>query len=201
MENGSPCAGRRRTIRSPSGRWLFLKKQVRKKRIRAHGTHPVRRRLAARRERMRVGVFWVGKTRLPGVAALTEEYSRRLGRYCEFHGEEVRAARRKVRGTRGEEEAILARSTGTYRVVLDPSGRQWTSLEFARFLRERREGGSRGTSFCVGGAEGFSRPFRQEANLLLSLSPLTLPHELARVVLLEQLYRAFTMLAHHPYPR
>ena len=150
---------------------------------------------------MQVGVFWVGKTRLPGVAALTEEYSRRLGRYCEFRAEEIRAARGKVRGTPGEEEAILARSKGSYRVVLDPSGKSWTSLEFTRFLRERRDGWSRGASFCVGGAEGFSRPFRQEANLLLSLSPLTLPHELARVVLLEQLYRAFTTLAHHPYPR
>ena len=134
---------------------------------------------------MQVRVFWVGKTRLPGVAALTEEYSRRLGRYCEFRVEEIRAARRKVRAMPGEEEAILARSTGSYRVVLDPSGQQWTSAEFTRFLRDRRDGGSQGASFCVGGAEGFSRPFRQEANLLLSLSPLTLPHELAHIVFRE----------------
>lgn len=150
---------------------------------------------------MRVGVFWIGKTRLPGVAALTEEYSRRLGRYCEFHAAEVRAGRKKTRKTATEEQLLLERSRDSYRVVLDPSGEVWDSLKFARFIERLREGGARDVSFCVGGAEGFSSVFREQANLLLSLSPLTLPHELARVVLLEQLYRAFTMLAHHPYPR
>jgi 23S rRNA (pseudouridine1915-N3)-methyltransferase len=56
-------------------------------------------------------------------------------------------------------------------------------------------------TFCIGGADGFSERFRKEADRLFSLSPLTMPHELARTVLLEQLYRAFTMLSGHPYPR
>ncbi len=149
---------------------------------------------------MRVEVFWIGKTRLTGVEALTAEYSRRLGRYCEFHASEARAGKKKGEGTT-EEETILARSRASYRVVLDPKGKPWSSTELARFLGRMRDGGRRAITFCVGGADGFSPAFREQADLLLSLSPLTLPHELARVVLLEQLYRAFTMLAGHPYPR
>jgi 23S rRNA (pseudouridine1915-N3)-methyltransferase len=149
---------------------------------------------------MRVDVFWIGKTRLPGVAALTEEYGRRLGRYCEFQGTEVRPVRRKGDRASGE-QALLARSAGSYRAVLDPAGRQWSSAEFSRFLGRLRDRSQRSVCFCVGGADGFSKEFREQADLLLSLSPLTMPHELARVVLLEQLYRAYTMLANHPYPR
>ena len=149
---------------------------------------------------MRVAVFWIGKTRLPGVAELTGEYGKRLGRYAEFHGEEVRPGRKKGLGGT-EEEVILARARESYRVVLDPAGKLWTSPELARFLGKQRDRGQRDIAFCVGGAEGFTQGFREQADLLLSLSPLTLPHELARVVLLEQLYRAFTMLAGHPYPR
>ena len=101
----------------------------------------------------------------------------------------------------GEEEAMLTRSDDAVRVVLDPGGQHWTSAEFATFLQDLQRRGKHAVCFCVGGADGFSRPFRREADCLLSLSPLTLPHELARVVLLEQLYRAFALLAHHPYPR
>ena len=149
---------------------------------------------------MRIQMFWIGKTRLPGVAALTEEYSLRLSRYCEFHGVEARSGRKK--GDRAsEEEAIMVRSEGSFRVAMDPAGKQWSSPEFAQFIQRRRDRGQRTISFCVGGADGFSKEFLERADLLHSLSPLTLPHELARVVLLEQLYRAFTMLANHPYPR
>jgi len=149
---------------------------------------------------MRIEVFWIGKTRLPGVAALTEEYALRLSRYCEFQGVEARPSKKK--GERAsEEDTLLARSKGGFRVVLDPAGKQWSSPEFSRFIERMRDRGQRQICFCVGGAEGFSKGFRDQAGLLLSLSPLTLPHELARVVLLEQLYRAFTMLANHPYPR
>jgi len=154
---------------------------------------------------MEVRVFWIGKTRLPGVAALTEEYSRRLSRFCEFRAEEIRPGSRKsgaAKGTLGaEESAMLTRAAGSHLVVLDPSGRQWNSQEFAQFIKGLHEGAKHAVSFCVGGAEGFSPGFRQEADVLFSLSPLTLPHELARVVLLEQIYRAWTLLAHHPYPR
>ena len=96
---------------------------------------------------------------------------------------------------------MLVRSADSTRVVLDAAGRNWTSEQFAAFLKSQQERGTRAITFCVGGADGFSPEFRKQAGVLLSLSPLTMPHELARVVLLEQLYRAWTMLANHPYPR
>ena len=150
---------------------------------------------------MQVRVLWIGKTRLPGIAVLTEEYGKRLGRYCDFHTEELREQKGNSQGMTRAESALLARSEGAYRVALGPEGRRWTSPELAQFLEKMRGGAGRALAFCVGGAEGFSPAFRKEADLLLSLSPMTLPHELARVVLLEQIYRAFALLAHHPYPR
>jgi 23S rRNA (pseudouridine1915-N3)-methyltransferase len=153
---------------------------------------------------MEVRVFWIGKTRLAGIEELTAEYSKRLTRYCDFTGEEVRSPKKKTGATAGagkEESAMLARSQDSYLVVLDTGGAQWNSEQFAGWLKNRQEKGTRAISFCVGGADGFSAEFRKQAKLLLSLSPYTLPHELARVVLLEQIYRAWTILAHHPYPR
>lgn len=156
---------------------------------------------------MRVGVYWIGKTRLPGVAALSQEYAERLRHFCEMDAAEVRGARRRSAAAPGvarltaEEENMASRARGGFRVVLDPEGKHWTSAEFAAFLGKQRDQAARGVAFFVGGADGFTAEFRRQAHLLLSLSPLTLPHELARVVLLEQLYRGFTMLANHPYPR
>src|SRR5690242_7764621 len=153
---------------------------------------------------MEVRVFWIGKTRLRGVAELTAEYSRRLARYCDFRGEEVRPARRKSGASGGEtkeEAALLAHSSGSLRVVLDSTGREWRSEEFAGFFQGLEQRGTRAVTFCVGGADGFSTEFKRQADLLLSFSRMTMPHELARVVLLEQIYRAFTALAGHPYPR
>ncbi len=150
---------------------------------------------------MRVSVYWIGKPRLPGASALTEEYCRRIGRFCDFHAQEIRAPRGRAQGTADEEAAFLSKTEGLIRVVLDPAGKTWTSPELAEYVGKVRDGGARGVAFLVGGADGFTEPFLKQADLKLSLSPLTLPHELARVVLLEQIYRAFAILSHHPYPR
>jgi 23S rRNA (pseudouridine1915-N3)-methyltransferase len=83
--------------------------------------------------------------------------------------------------------------------LLDNRGRQFTSEEFARFLDEQQSRSPQPLLLAVGPADGFSEQARKGASLLLSLGKMTLPHELARVVLLEQLYRAFTILKGHPY--
>src|SRR5262245_42299397 len=114
---------------------------------------------------MNVQVLWIGKTRLPGVAALTEEYSKRLGRYCVFRGSEVHTTR-KSGGSR-QEGAMAAEALGGYRVVLDPAGKQWSSKDFTYFLSRFREQRQQTISFCVGGADGFSEDFRRQADLLL----------------------------------
>lgn len=84
-------------------------------------------------------------------------------------------------------------------VLLDGGGKQMASEEFARWLGARRDEGSQHIIFAVGPASGWSEPARKRAQLLLSLGPMTLAHALARLVMAEQLYRAFTILTGHPY--
>lgn len=86
-------------------------------------------------------------------------------------------------------------------VLLDEHGKQLSSTRFAEWLRRQRDEGQQRIVFAIGPADGWSDAERSRAGLLLSLSTLTLPHELARVVISEQVYRAFTILAGHPYHR
>jgi 23S rRNA (pseudouridine1915-N3)-methyltransferase len=84
-------------------------------------------------------------------------------------------------------------------VLLDSRGRQMTSEDFARWLGARRDEGSQHIVFAIGPASGWSDDARTRAQLLISLGPMTLAHALARLVMAEQLYRAFTILTGHPY--
>lgn len=89
--------------------------------------------------------------------------------------------------------------TQPFLVLLDSRGKQFTSEQFAEWLGRQRDQGQQSMIFAIGPADGWSEEARKRANLLLSLGPMTLPHELARVVLSEQIYRAFTILSGHPY--
>jgi 23S rRNA (pseudouridine1915-N3)-methyltransferase len=89
--------------------------------------------------------------------------------------------------------------TASLLVFLDSRGKQMTSEVFAAWLSARRDDGARHILFAIGPASGWSEESRARANLLLSLSPMTMAHALARAVLAEQLYRAYTILAGHPY--
>jgi 23S rRNA (pseudouridine1915-N3)-methyltransferase len=86
-------------------------------------------------------------------------------------------------------------------VLLDSRGRQFSSEQFAGWIGEQRDQGRQQIVFAIGSADGWSDATRKRAGMLLSLGPMTLPHELARVVLCEQVYRAFTILTGHPYHR
>ncbi len=90
--------------------------------------------------------------------------------------------------------------TPAYAILLDNRGRQFGSEEFAAQIGSVRDEGTQRLVLAVGPADGWSPAARQRANLLFSLGRITLPHQLARVVLAEQVYRAMTMLAGHPYP-
>lgn len=89
--------------------------------------------------------------------------------------------------------------TSAWLVLVDSRGKGQSSEEFARWLAAHRDAGRQTMIFAIGPADGWSEGARRQAQTLLSLGPMTLPHELARVVLAEQLYRAFTILAGHPY--
>jgi len=89
--------------------------------------------------------------------------------------------------------------TSPFIVLLDSQGKSMTSTAFATWLGARRDEGTQHIVFAVGPADGWSQAARTRAGLLLSLGPMTMAHALARVVMAEQLYRAFTILAGHPY--
>jgi 23S rRNA (pseudouridine1915-N3)-methyltransferase len=89
--------------------------------------------------------------------------------------------------------------TSAYAILLDSSGQQYTSEEFSAQIGRVRDGGTQRLVFAIGPADGWSVAARRRADLLVSFGRLTLPHQLARVVLAEQVYRALTILAGHPY--
>ncbi len=142
---------------------------------------------------MKIKIAWIGKTKEAAIQILTDDYLKRIARYAEVSGLVVK-----------DEAAILnlahvERQKERHRlIVLDSRGRQFSSEELAQWL-EREQIQSIPLLFAIGGADGFSETTRREAALTLSLGKMTLPHELARVVLLEQIYRAFTILKNHPY--
>jgi 23S rRNA (pseudouridine1915-N3)-methyltransferase len=142
---------------------------------------------------MRLQVAWVGKTKEVAIQSLGAEYLKRLQRYVETKAHEA-----------ADESALLkladkAGRTAPVLVLLDSRGKQQSSEELAAFLRGHQDRGTQELIFAIGPADGWSDRARQRANVSLSLGKMTLPHELARVVLLEQLYRGFTILAGHPY--
>jgi 23S rRNA (pseudouridine1915-N3)-methyltransferase len=143
---------------------------------------------------MRIRLVMLGKTRRAECRALVDDYVARISHYCEISVHELRepskAALRK-----------LKLDTAATWVLLDAAGRQFTSREFARWLADLRDRGTRELVFLCGSAEGFPEEFRRRAHAKLALSTLTMPHEFARVVLAEQIYRAFAILSGHPYPK
>jgi 23S rRNA (pseudouridine1915-N3)-methyltransferase len=141
---------------------------------------------------MKIRFILLGRTRRAEMRALFEDYVARLGRFTEVEVQEYRDA------------AAFARrksERGANFVLLDAGGDEPSSQKFAQWLGKERDSGAREFSFLCGDAVGFPEPVRALARRKLSLSAFTLSHELARVVLAEQLYRAFAILAGHPYPK
>ncbi len=143
---------------------------------------------------MRLRIAWVGKTKEPAIRALTEEYLKRLSRYAPTERLELtsEAALLKQQEKLGPSARLI---------LLDARGKHLTSEQIAEFIREQQGRGTQMLVFAIGPADGFSDEARKKADVLLSLSRMTLAHEVARIVLLEQLYRAFTILQGHPYHR
>ncbi len=143
---------------------------------------------------MKIRVAWIGKTKDSAIQALSAEYLKRLNYFAEVEGmaaasEAALLKWRERSGTRPAHSIVL----------LDSRGKQLSSEEFAEFLENHHNRNPQPLLFAVGGADGFSEEARKSASFVLSLGKMTLAHELARVVLLEQLYRAFSILKGHPY--
>ena len=155
---------------------------------------------------MRILVVAVGTRMPPWVAAGFDEYVSRMPREARVELIEVRPEKRSAglppdRALERESARIeAALPTGCLRVALDERGKLLSSVELARAWERWRAAG-RELAFLIGGADGLAQPLKQTSAMLWSLSPLTLPHGLARVVLVEQLYRAHSMSIGHPYHR
>ena len=145
---------------------------------------------------MRVRILAVG-TRMPEwVTTAYEDYTRRMRKDMRIDLEEIPVGRAKA----DEEKRLLDRIGDDYLVALDERGKSLTTLQLARWLAERQQDG-RDLTFVIGGPDGLGPALLVKAGLRWSLSALTFPHAMVRVILAEQLYRAHSVLQNHPYHR
>ena len=142
---------------------------------------------------MKLRIGWIGRTKEPCIEALTNEYVRRLRGYIAAEASEFASEEALLKG--------LGRSSRTPPVLVlaEMRGKQLGSQQIAELIGDYQQGGTQELIFAVGPADGWSHDTLTAADFRLSFGPITLPHELARVVLAEQVYRAFTILNKHPY--
>ncbi len=139
---------------------------------------------------MKIFLYYIGKPKSREANALAGEYVSRISH----------SARCEMREVDPRRFVPAAKHPSAVRVYLDPAGARMDSAAFAAWLGKHRDEG-RDVVFAVGGADGLPEEWRDGAGSRISLSPMTFPHELARAMLAEQIYRAFTILQGHPYPR
>ena len=136
---------------------------------------------------MKIWLYYIGKARDAHANSMAEEYIKRSTRYATCEMREIHPARF---------DPWAKHPSGVAKILLDPLGRKLDSAGFVAQVEKLHD-----MAFIIGGSEGLPPEWRPRADLLLALSPMTMPHELARVVLAEQIYRALTTLRGHPYPR
>jgi len=150
---------------------------------------------------VKIKIAWIGKTKEPAIASLTEEYLKRISRYVPVEGLTLRdeAALLELCGRSSGSKAGSKAGAKSTLVLMDSRGKEFSSEQFAKFLGDYQDRNPLPLVLAIGDADGFSEAARAAAQHTISLGKMTLAHELARVVLLEQVYRAFTILKGHPY--
>ena len=142
---------------------------------------------------MKIRLLMLGKTRRPEMVAVLADYVKRISRSCPIEITEVRDGDAAIKKLDADRAATM--------LLLDAGGKICDSSVFARWVGEQRDGGTREIIFVCGDAEGFPDTLRERVKQRISLSTMTYSHELARVMLAEQLYRAFAILSGSPYPK
>ena len=155
---------------------------------------------------MKLRFVWIGKTKRAPVKELIGEYLNRLARFAQVEILELRdrddvgTVAQRIIDKEGED--VLARTASDpFVIALDERGREMDSLQMAEFIEKHRLTGTKQITFIVGGHSGLSEAVRKRANLVLGLSRMTLTHEFARALLVEQVYRAFTIIHDLPYQK
>ncbi len=154
---------------------------------------------------MKITLAVIGKTEVGFVRQGIDEYVKRLQHYVSFNIQYIG----DIKGTRNmsEEQQKVAEGRqllaslepSDYIVLLDEHGTERTSMDYSQWLQRRMASGCKRMVFVVGGPYGFSKEVYDRSNEMISLSKMTFPHELVRLIFVEQLYRAFTILRHEPY--
>jgi 23S rRNA (pseudouridine1915-N3)-methyltransferase len=139
---------------------------------------------------VKIFLYYIGKPKDAHTNAVAEDFLGRAARYCPAEMREIRP----------ERIDLFAKHPSARKVFLHPSGRTMDSAAFAHWMAKAEMDG-RDLVFLIGGHDGLPAGWASRADLLLSLSAMTFPHELARAMLAEQVYRAFATLRGHPYPR
>jgi 23S rRNA (pseudouridine1915-N3)-methyltransferase len=153
---------------------------------------------------MKLRVIWTGKTRDARLRALIDDYLKRLSHFARCEISELRespATQEKAGIDRDSKRISDGLREGAINVLLDPEGTEWSSEQLAKLMQQWQDSGTKEVTFIVGGPNGVSAELSARASKRWSLSRLTLTHEMSRVVLLEQLYRAYTIIHGLPYQK
>ena len=151
---------------------------------------------------VKITLLWVGKTKNRSLQCLIEDYRKRLSHFCELSLIEIRSTQEDDPDglvTREGEKLLTKIRPEDFLVLLDPQGKSYTSEGFSHLVSTYRDRSLAKIVFVIGGPRGVSPAVRKRANLLVSLSRMTFNHDMVRLFLLEQIYRAFTMIHHIPY--
>ena len=139
---------------------------------------------------MKLRVIWTGKTRSPHLAKLCDDYLGRIRHFLPLEIADLRPAK-----------WLTALETADRVVVLDPKGKPWTSDQFADFMQRHMTSDPRRLTFVIGDHAGLPPDIKKRADVQWSLSPLTFTHDMTRVLLLEQIYRALSIIHNFPYSK
>lgn len=142
---------------------------------------------------MKIHLLMLGKTRRPELSAMLADYVKRIGRSCPIEVSEARDADAAIKKLNADRAATA--------LLLDAGGKMQDSAAFAKWFGEQRDRGTREIVFICGDADGFPAILRERVRQKFSLSAMTYSHELARVMLAEQIYRALAILSGSPYPK
>jgi len=140
-----------------------------------------------------IRLLMLGKTRRPEMRAALDDYVKRISHKVPIEVTEVRDAAAGLKKINADRAATV--------VLLDAAGKNFSSEAFAKWLAEQRDRGTRELIFLCGDADGFPDILRERGHQKMSLSAMTFSHELARVMLAEQIYRGFAILSGSPYPK
>lgn len=157
---------------------------------------------------MNIAVITVGKLKEKYLKEAVSEYTKRLSKYCRLEIMEVPDEKAPESMSQAEEEAVRYKEgqgilkhvkNDTYVIALDIQGKMLCSEDFAGYIDDLGLKGKRNIAFVIGGSLGLSQEVLARADYKLSFSPMTFPHQLMRVILLEQIYRGFKIIKGEPY--